>query len=38
MSPQLEQILQAIDQLSPTEQAQILQRLTEQTENPASWR
>ncbi len=43
MSPQLEQILQAIrqsrrcanDQLSPAEQAQILQRLTMQTENPA---
>jgi hypothetical protein len=34
MSPQLEQILQQIDRLSPTEQAQILQHLTEQTENP----
>jgi hypothetical protein len=33
MSPQLAQILQAIDRLSPTEQAQILQHLTEQTEN-----
>jgi hypothetical protein len=33
MSPQLEQILQQIDRLSPTEQAQILQHLTEQTEN-----
>jgi hypothetical protein len=33
MSPQLAQILQEIDQLSPTEQAQILQHLTAQTEN-----
>jgi hypothetical protein len=33
MSPQLAQILQQIDRLSPTEQAQILQHLTEQTEN-----
>jgi hypothetical protein len=33
MSPQLAQILQAIDRLSSTEQAQILQHLTAQTEN-----
>jgi hypothetical protein len=35
MSLQLEQILQQIDRLSPTEQAQILQHLTVQTENSA---
>jgi hypothetical protein len=35
MSPQLAQILQEIDQLSPTEQAQILQHLTGQTEKTA---
>ncbi len=33
MSPQLTQILQAIDRLSSTEQAQILQHLTAQTKD-----
>jgi hypothetical protein len=35
MSPQLAQILQEIDRLSPTEQAQILQHLTGQKEKTA---